>query len=468
MSEMITGVNLPAAQLQVAMGIPLAAIPDVRRLYGLPPFADGAHSPPPPINFYGAGDGEGASGEPRRVQPAGHVIAARITAENPDSGFAPTSGAMTELNFRSTPDVWGYFSVDRSGRVHEYADSQIGHLFAWGATREDSRQHLVQALRELSIRGDIRTTTEYLVHLMESPDFRANRIDTAWLDARIQRNVTASKPDPVLVACVAAVCRASAAHAARRAGFLAALERGQYPPPSLLSVDDSIELIYAGVKYPFRVTRTGPAGVSLACNDSRLAAEYRALPDGGLLVVLLGLGRSHVAYATDGPGGLRLVLDGATCLFESEADPTTLRAAMSGKLVRYLVEDGAAVAAGAPYAECEVMKMYMPLLVQEAGVLSWGKPEGSTLEPGDVVATVALDDPSKVRRVERFAGRLPAPPPPAAASLPLLLGDAVPPAAAPAAAAASPALLLPVSRFFGRWHVVLRDAVGVLRNVLAG
>jgi hypothetical protein len=50
-----------------------------------------------------------------------HVIAARITAENTDSGFTPTSGAVSELNFRSTPSVWGYFSVDSSGRVHEFA-----------------------------------------------------------------------------------------------------------------------------------------------------------------------------------------------------------------------------------------------------------------------------------------------------------------------------------------------------------
>lgn len=27
----------------------------------------------------------------------------------------PTSGTIKELNFRSTPDVWGYFSVDSSG-----------------------------------------------------------------------------------------------------------------------------------------------------------------------------------------------------------------------------------------------------------------------------------------------------------------------------------------------------------------
>jgi len=36
-TEMITGVNLPAAQLQVAMGIPLWRIADVRRFFGADP-----------------------------------------------------------------------------------------------------------------------------------------------------------------------------------------------------------------------------------------------------------------------------------------------------------------------------------------------------------------------------------------------------------------------------------------------
>ena len=36
-TEMVTGVNLPAAQLQVAMGIPLHRIKDIRVLYGLDP-----------------------------------------------------------------------------------------------------------------------------------------------------------------------------------------------------------------------------------------------------------------------------------------------------------------------------------------------------------------------------------------------------------------------------------------------
>jgi len=97
-TEMITGVNLPTAQLHVAMGIPLAHIPDIRRLYGREPFVDVA------TLLEGSAVGDGDAGAASGVTPAtaidfysqprqppqGHVIAARITAENPDSGFQPT------------------------------------------------------------------------------------------------------------------------------------------------------------------------------------------------------------------------------------------------------------------------------------------------------------------------------------------------------------------------------------------
>ena len=72
----------------------------------------------------------------------GHVIACRITAENPDEGFQPGSGTVQELNFRSSKNVWGYFSVAASGGLHEFADSQFGHCFAWGETREHARGYI--------------------------------------------------------------------------------------------------------------------------------------------------------------------------------------------------------------------------------------------------------------------------------------------------------------------------------------
>jgi len=144
-TELINDINLPVAMLLVGMDIPLHRIPDIRTLWG-------------------QSDRHGTSKIDFTVEnrnPAnGHVIAARITAENPDAGFRPTSGVLQEINFRVSPQVWGYFSVFGRGAVHEFADSQFGHIFSVGSTRESARKHLILALRDLTIYGAIRTTTQ--------------------------------------------------------------------------------------------------------------------------------------------------------------------------------------------------------------------------------------------------------------------------------------------------------------------
>ena len=165
-TEMVTGVNLPAAQLQVAMGIPLHRIKHIRQLYGVAPTGSSE------IDFDMVNPD--ASVAQRRPRPKGHVIAVRITAENPDAGFKPSSGSLQELNFRSSTNVWGYFSVNSAGALHEFADSQFGHIFAYGEDRGESRKNMVVALKELSIRGDFRTTVEYLIKLLELKAFEDN------------------------------------------------------------------------------------------------------------------------------------------------------------------------------------------------------------------------------------------------------------------------------------------------------
>ena len=156
-TEMVSGVNLPAAQLQIAMGLPLHRIRDIRTLYGLAPLGTNK------IDF--EFQDPASVGVQRKPRPQGHVVAVRITAENPDAGFKPSSGTLQELNFRSSTNVWGYFSVGTAGGLHEFADSQFGHIFAYGLDRSESRKNMVVALKELSIRGDFRTTVEYLIKL---------------------------------------------------------------------------------------------------------------------------------------------------------------------------------------------------------------------------------------------------------------------------------------------------------------
>ena len=130
-TEYVANFNLPAAQLMVAMGIPLHRIKSIRQMYSVSLDDDS------PIDF------EAMRGQPK---PSGHVISARITSENPDEGFKPTSGTVQDLNFKSSKNVWGYFSVASNGRLHEFADSQFGHCFSWGETREQAR-YLIYIMR---------------------------------------------------------------------------------------------------------------------------------------------------------------------------------------------------------------------------------------------------------------------------------------------------------------------------------
>lgn len=53
----------------------------------------------------------------------------------------------------------------------------------------DLFSNMVVALKELSIRGDFRTTVEYLIKLLETESFQHNSIDTGWLDRLISEKM---------------------------------------------------------------------------------------------------------------------------------------------------------------------------------------------------------------------------------------------------------------------------------------
>jgi acetyl-CoA carboxylase/biotin carboxylase 1 len=395
-TENILQLNLPACQLQVAMGIPLHRIGDVRRMYGRHPRGQDT------IDFEFA----------ERVARPHHCIAVRVTAENPEAGFQPTSGDIQELQFHSAIDVWGYFSVNNSGLIHEFADSQFGHIFAGGPDRESARRAMIVALKELQIRGDIRTTVEYIIKMLQSSDFIANRINTDWLDGRIARHkeITAEErsvfcPPATLVATCGAALQGYKQLMQRDESFINMLKVGQVPPKDILSPIVKIDLIFDNVKYKTSCIQSGGENVIVACNHHNQRVSVRTLSDGGYLLNVAG--RSHVAYFTEEAGGsVRMILDGHTCMFTPEYDPTKLTSGVAGKIARLLVQDGSHVDAGEAFVEIEVMKMYMPLKALESGTVHFQMSQGATLSPGDVIALVDLDNPESVVTAEEFKGTI--------------------------------------------------------------
>lgn len=53
------------------------------------------------------------------------------------------------------------------------------------------------------------------------------------------------------------------------------------------------------------------------------------------------------------------------------------------------------------------MKMYMPLVASEDGIVQFVKQPGVSLEPGDILGILTLDDPARVKHAKPFEGLLP-------------------------------------------------------------
>ncbi|AQK42572.1 acetyl-coenzyme A carboxylase1 [Zea mays] len=399
-TEWIAEVNLPAAQVAVGMGIPLWQIPEIRRFYGMD-YGGGydiwrkTAALAAPFNF----------DEVDSLWPKGHCVAVRITSEDPDDGFKPTGGKVKEISFKSKPNVWAYFSVKSGGGIHEFADSQFGHVFAYGLSRPAAITNMSLALKEIQIRGEIHSNVDYTVDLLNASDFRENKIHTGWLDTRIAMRVQAERPPWYISVVGGALYKTVTTNAATVSEYVSYLTKGQIPPKHISLVNSTVNLNIEGSKYTIETVRTGHGRYKLRMNDSTVEANVQSLCDGGLLMQLDG--NSHVIYAEEEAGGTRLQINGKTCLLQNDHDPSKLLAETPCKLLRFLVADGAHVGADVPYAEVEVMKMCMPLLSPASGVIHCMMSEGQALQAGDLIARLDLDDPSAVKRAEPFDGMFP-------------------------------------------------------------
>ncbi|KAI4337725.1 hypothetical protein L6164_016106 [Bauhinia variegata] len=408
-TEWIAEINLPPAQVSVGMGIPLWQIPEIRRFYGVE--HGGGYDTwrktstlATPFDFDKADS----------TRPKGHCVAVRVTSEDPDDGFKPTSGKVQELSFKSKPNVWAYFSVKSGGGIHEFSDSQFGHVFAFGESRALAIANMVLGLKEVQIRGEIRTNVDYTIDLLNASDYRENKIHTGWLDSRIAMRVRAERPPWYLSVVGGALFKASTISAAIVSDYVGYLEKGQIPPKHISLVYSQVSLNIEGSKYTIDMVRGGPGSYRLRMNESEVEAEVHTLRDGGLLMQLDG--NSHVIYAEEEAAGTRLLIDGRTCLLQNDHDPSKLVAETPCKLLRYLVMDDSHIDADTPYAEVEVMKMCMPLLSPASGFIHFKMSEGQAMQAGELIARLDLDDPSAVRKAEPFHGNFPVLGPPTAIS----------------------------------------------------
>ncbi len=159
-TEMVTGLDLVALQILVALGEPLRVDPD----------------------------------------PRGHAIQCRINAEDPGRNFLPGPGRITAYREPSGPFVRVDSGVREGKEVPGEYDSLFAKVVVAGEDRERARRRMLRALDEFVVEG-VPTTIPLHRFVLEAPEFRRGVHTTTWLEralhgARLPPQADLHQPGP--------------------------------------------------------------------------------------------------------------------------------------------------------------------------------------------------------------------------------------------------------------------------------
>lgn len=167
-TEAITGLDLVEWQLRVAAGEPL-------------PLDQGA------------------------ITATGHAIEVRLYAEDPDTGFLPSTGRLDHLSFPDADAARVDTGVRSGDEISPFYDPMIAKVIAHGEDRDTARRRLIAALGETEVAG-IACNRDFLMRVLADPDFAAADLDTGFIatrEARLLPGKGAADADVLVLATLA-------------------------------------------------------------------------------------------------------------------------------------------------------------------------------------------------------------------------------------------------------------------------
>ena len=190
-TELVTGVDLVQWQLRIAMG---EAIPFKQH----------------------------------EITPRGWAMECRITSEDPENGFLPSTGTVSYAHWPTGPGVRWDGGIEAGSEISLFYDPMVGKLIVWAPTRDAAIERMRRALLELTVTG-IETSRDFHVRLMDDPEFRRGAIDIQWLERRLPAILGTQPPEKTqaLAAIAAALLAERDRLAPRRAATAAENGNGE-------------------------------------------------------------------------------------------------------------------------------------------------------------------------------------------------------------------------------------------------
>jgi acetyl/propionyl-CoA carboxylase alpha subunit len=256
---------------------------------------------------------------------SGHAFEARLYAENPETGFLPSTGALTHFKLPAS-GIRVDSAVEQGSEVTPYYDPMIAKLIVHAPNRATAASRLAAACREAEI-WPVKTNAAFLANALSHVDFVAGDVDTSFIETHLEGLIGSSSASPKVLE-AAAIARL-AAHDI---------------PPALIG---------------FRL-------------NAAKRVEVRLQQGGETYVIDLHPPLRHQTLTVAQYADETIVFEGgrAFAFTEVTADPGAagaaagdgaIRAPMPGHILAVAVAEGDAVAKGAALVVMEAMKMEMTL-----------------------------------------------------------------------------------------------------------
>ena len=117
----------------------------------------------------------------------GHAIECRINAENPEKGFRPSPGTITDLHLPGGKGIRVDSAIYSGCSISPYYDSMVAKLIVWGSDREEAIARGKRALQEFKIEG-IKTTIPFHLQVLENQAFLDGEVYTDFIETEMGEN----------------------------------------------------------------------------------------------------------------------------------------------------------------------------------------------------------------------------------------------------------------------------------------
>lgn len=128
---------------------------------------------------------EVAKGKPlplrqEEIRASGHVLEARIYAEDAAQGFLPSVGKLAIWQEPKGRGIRVDSGVEQSGDVSPFYDPMLAKLIVRGQNRTETLSKMEQALRDFAVLG-VQTNIAYLLAIVRHPVFQSGDMTTRFL-----------------------------------------------------------------------------------------------------------------------------------------------------------------------------------------------------------------------------------------------------------------------------------------------